>query len=159
MPWLSWLVAWLSLQWFGLNPKPDHVGFVVEEVALGKVFLRVLQILPACVILPMLHTHSVVYHQCCIIFCSRVSLNDTLKEKEKPVGSKSRSYAVTDECSWPIILAIPSCQVECTKYWGIASVKWSIVAVQYYAFEFVVKSIMYLFCFFPPHNLPMYAKT
>jgi hypothetical protein len=32
MPWLSWLVAGLSLQWFGLNPRPDHVGFVVEQV-------------------------------------------------------------------------------------------------------------------------------
>jgi len=70
MPRLSWLVAGLSPQWFGLNPRPDHVGFVVDKVALGQVFMGVMQILPICVIPPMLHTHSVVYHQCCIIFSS-----------------------------------------------------------------------------------------
>jgi hypothetical protein len=70
MPWLIWLVAGLSLQWFGLNPRTDHVGFVVDEVALRQVFMGVQQILPFCVIPSMLHTHSVVYHQCCIIFSS-----------------------------------------------------------------------------------------
>ena len=30
----------------GLNPRPIHVGFVVEEVALGQDFLRVLRIFP-----------------------------------------------------------------------------------------------------------------
>jgi len=35
MPWLSWLVAGLSPQWFELNPRPDHVGFVEDGVTLG----------------------------------------------------------------------------------------------------------------------------
>ena len=65
---LSCLVAGLSQQWFGLNPRPDHVGLVVDDVALGQVFSRVLWILSIFVIPPMLHTHSVVCHQCCIIF-------------------------------------------------------------------------------------------
>lgn len=34
MPWLRWLVARFSLQ------KPICVGFVVEKVALGQVFLK-----------------------------------------------------------------------------------------------------------------------
>jgi hypothetical protein len=67
---LSYLVAGLSLRWFGLNPRPDHVGFVVDGVTLGQVFSRVLWILPIFVIPPMLHTHSVVCHQCCIMFSS-----------------------------------------------------------------------------------------
>jgi hypothetical protein len=70
MPWLSWLVDGLLPLGLGLNPTPSLVGFVVEEVVLVQVFMVVLQILPVSVIPPMLHTHSLVYHQCCIIFSS-----------------------------------------------------------------------------------------
>jgi hypothetical protein len=35
MPWLRWLVTGLSLR----RPRSVHMGFVVDEVALGQVFL------------------------------------------------------------------------------------------------------------------------
>jgi hypothetical protein len=41
VPWLRRLVAGLSLWRSGFDPGSVHVGFVVEKVALGQVFLRV----------------------------------------------------------------------------------------------------------------------
>jgi hypothetical protein len=38
----------------GFKPRPIHVGFVVDEVALGQVFLQVLRFPPVSTI----HTHS-----------------------------------------------------------------------------------------------------
>jgi hypothetical protein len=35
-----------------------HVGFVVDKVALGQVFLLVLRFCPVSIILPLLHIHS-----------------------------------------------------------------------------------------------------
>jgi hypothetical protein len=40
------LVAGLSLRRPGLAPWSIHVGFVVDKVALGQVFLRVLRLSP-----------------------------------------------------------------------------------------------------------------
>ena len=59
MPWLRWLVTGLSLQ----NPRSVRVGFVVDKVALGQVFLQVLQFSPISNILPVLHTHSFRYYR------------------------------------------------------------------------------------------------
>jgi hypothetical protein len=39
--WLRWLVAGLSTRRPGFDPRSVHVGFVVDKVALGQVFLRV----------------------------------------------------------------------------------------------------------------------
>jgi hypothetical protein len=40
MPWLSWLAdSWLSSWRTSSNPRPDHVEFVVDKVALGEVTL------------------------------------------------------------------------------------------------------------------------
>jgi len=40
MPWLSWLVDfWLSQWGTSFNPRPAHVEFVVDKVALGEVIL------------------------------------------------------------------------------------------------------------------------
>jgi hypothetical protein len=42
----------------GFAPRPVHVGFVVDKVALGQVFLRVLRFSPVNTIQPLLHIHS-----------------------------------------------------------------------------------------------------
>jgi hypothetical protein len=59
MPWLKRLVAGLSPQrpWF--TPGSIHVGFVVDKLALGQVFLQVLQFSPANIIPPLLHIHRI----------------------------------------------------------------------------------------------------
>jgi hypothetical protein len=49
--------AWHSLD-ISLDPKAVHVGFEVDKVAPGQVFLQVLQFSPAGIIPPMPHTHS-----------------------------------------------------------------------------------------------------
>jgi hypothetical protein len=51
VPWLSRLVAVLSTRKTG----PVHVGFVVDKVTLGQVFLRVLLLSSVTVIPPMVH--------------------------------------------------------------------------------------------------------
>ena len=58
--WLRQLVAGLLLRRPGLNPKPFHVRVVVDKVALGQAFVRVLQFPPVRIIPPMLHTHSLI---------------------------------------------------------------------------------------------------
>jgi hypothetical protein len=47
------------------------VRFVINNVALGQVFLPVLGFSPVSIIPPMLHTHSFIYHRCCIMFLSQ----------------------------------------------------------------------------------------
>jgi hypothetical protein len=65
MPWLKWLVTGLSLQRAGFLPKSIHVGFVVDKVALGQVFLRVLRFSPVIIIPPLLHIHLSPPHEVC----------------------------------------------------------------------------------------------
>jgi hypothetical protein len=55
VPWLRRLVADLSPQRPGFDPGSAHVGFVVDKLALGQVFLRVLRFSPVHVIPPVLH--------------------------------------------------------------------------------------------------------
>jgi hypothetical protein len=45
----------LSPRRFGFDPGSVHVGFVVDKVALGQVFLRALRFSPASLIPPVLH--------------------------------------------------------------------------------------------------------
>jgi len=54
------LVAGLSLQRPGSNPRTVHVGFVVHGVALGYVFLQVRRFCTVSIIQPMLHTDPVI---------------------------------------------------------------------------------------------------
>jgi hypothetical protein len=42
----------------GFDPRPVYMGFVVNKVALGQVFLRVLHLSPVSIIPPMLHSSS-----------------------------------------------------------------------------------------------------
>jgi hypothetical protein len=41
----------------GFDPGSLHMGPAVDEVAMGQVFLRILQFCPVGIILPMLHIH------------------------------------------------------------------------------------------------------
>jgi len=50
IPSLSWLDYSLLPYRPRFNPRPVHVGFVVDKVTLGQVFLQVLQVFPVSVI-------------------------------------------------------------------------------------------------------------
>jgi hypothetical protein len=54
VPWLRSLVTSLSPQRAGFAPGSIHVGFVVDKVALGQVFLRVLRFSLVSIIPPSL---------------------------------------------------------------------------------------------------------
>jgi hypothetical protein len=54
VPWLRSLVVGLSPRRPGFTPGSIHVGFVVDKVALGQVFLRVLRFSPVNIIPPSL---------------------------------------------------------------------------------------------------------
>jgi hypothetical protein len=54
-PWLRRLAAGLPPRRPGFDPGLVHVRFVVDKVALGQVFLRVLRFSPVNFIPPMLH--------------------------------------------------------------------------------------------------------
>jgi hypothetical protein len=64
VPWLRSLVAGLSPRRPGFAPRSIHVGFVMDKVALGQVFLRVLRFSPVNIIPP----HSTVALQTHIIW-------------------------------------------------------------------------------------------
>jgi hypothetical protein len=55
MPWFRLLVAGLSPRRPESDPRSVHVGLVVDKVALGNVFIRVLQFSPVNFIPPLLH--------------------------------------------------------------------------------------------------------
>jgi hypothetical protein len=55
VPRLRRLVAGLSPRRYGFDPWSFHVGFVLDKVALGQVFPRVLRFSPVNVILLVLH--------------------------------------------------------------------------------------------------------
>jgi hypothetical protein len=55
VPWLKRLVASLSTRRPGFNSESVRVGFVVDKVALGQVFPRVLRLSPVRFIPPVLH--------------------------------------------------------------------------------------------------------
>jgi hypothetical protein len=53
LPWLRRLIVGLSRRRPGLDSSPDHVRFVVDKVALQKIFLRVLRVPLVRIIPPM----------------------------------------------------------------------------------------------------------
>jgi hypothetical protein len=65
VPWLRSLVTGLSPRRPGFAPRSIHVGFVVDKVALGQVFLRVLRFSPANIIPPLPHIHLSPPHEVC----------------------------------------------------------------------------------------------
>jgi hypothetical protein len=58
VPWLRRLFAGFSPRRPGIASRSVHVGFVLDEVALRQVFLRVLRFSPVIIIPPLLHIHS-----------------------------------------------------------------------------------------------------
>jgi hypothetical protein len=54
------VVAGLSLRRPGDSPRPSRVGFVLDKVALERVFGRILRYFSASFILPALRVHSFV---------------------------------------------------------------------------------------------------
>jgi hypothetical protein len=60
VPWFRGLISDLSPLWPGFAPGSLHVGFVVDKVALGQVFLRVLRLSRVNIIPPWLSI--LIYH-------------------------------------------------------------------------------------------------
>jgi len=61
--WLWMLGTHLSLQRYGYDSRPVHMGFVVELVENGEVFLQILWFSPVSIIPPLLNTHiSLIYN-------------------------------------------------------------------------------------------------
>jgi hypothetical protein len=64
-PWLKRLVAGLSPRRTGFAPGSVDVGILVDKVALGQCFIRVLRVFSVNIILPLLHTHLSPPHEVC----------------------------------------------------------------------------------------------
>ena len=51
----------MTISWFrqrpGFDPRPVHVRFVVDKVALGQAFLRVLRFIHVRIIPQLIHAH------------------------------------------------------------------------------------------------------
>jgi hypothetical protein len=61
-------VSWLRRLGAGLSPRRPgsiHVGFAVDKVALGQIFLRVIRFSPVNIIPPLLHMHLSPPHEVC----------------------------------------------------------------------------------------------
>jgi hypothetical protein len=56
------LLSWRRLCY----PGPVHVGFVVDKVVLGQVFLQLLLFYPVSIIPQISHIHSFIYQRRCI---------------------------------------------------------------------------------------------
>ena len=79
MQWVTHLVTGLSPQKSAFETMPVCLGSVGDKVALGHAFFWVLWLSTVGIILPMLHTHSSIFHQCYIISAiEKVSSNNTL---------------------------------------------------------------------------------
>jgi hypothetical protein len=53
LPWFGQLVAGLSPQKPGFDPRPVHMKFIVDRVALGQAILQVLQFSPVSITPPI----------------------------------------------------------------------------------------------------------
>jgi hypothetical protein len=79
VPWVKHLVTGLSPQKSAFEPMPVCLGSVGDKVALGHAFVWVLWLSTVGIMLPMLHTHSSIFHHCYIISAiETVSSNNTL---------------------------------------------------------------------------------
>jgi hypothetical protein len=82
VPWLRRLVTGLSRRRLGIDPRPVHVGFVVDKVALGRISSQSTSVFP-----------SVSFHQCSITHNSFtyhwryiILVNDSIVELNKIHG-------------------------------------------------------------------------
>jgi hypothetical protein len=63
------------------NSSLLHVRFVVDQVAMGQVFIQVFQFSPVRIILPVLHIHAI-YYQCHLNITTK-SVVQSVKGKDK----------------------------------------------------------------------------
>jgi hypothetical protein len=60
--WMRQLVTTLETWRSSFKPRPVHVGFLVDTVALGQVFLQIIQSYHVRIIPPVFDFHSFIYH-------------------------------------------------------------------------------------------------
>jgi hypothetical protein len=65
--WIRRLVVALSLRRIGFNSRTFHVGYGVDKVAMGQVFLRVLPLSAVSIVPQILLTHLATHHRRYII--------------------------------------------------------------------------------------------
>ena len=80
------------------------MGFMVDEVALGQVFLRALRRFPASVIAPMFQTHSFILLRFAI-----VNTNPCFKH----FNNKSKLHILSSQKYLPDFM----CSYDCQTYW------------------------------------------
>jgi hypothetical protein len=59
--------AMVQVRRSGCDPRPVHVGLIIDKEAMGQLYIRALRSSPVNVIPPMLHIHSLIYHRRYII--------------------------------------------------------------------------------------------
>jgi len=64
MPWLRRFAVGVSPRRTRLNSGVILLGLVEGEVALGQDFIRVLRIFLVTLVLPILHSHPLIWHRC-----------------------------------------------------------------------------------------------
>ena len=84
--------------WFG--PRPFQVGFVVETVAPGYVFLRVSRFFTVSIIKPTFHTHiAVIYHRRYVILTNdhsvKIKIYFSLSVRQKAEMSDVTFFSLT----------------------------------------------------------------
>lgn len=99
MLWLSQLVTGLTAERPGFNARPVHVGVVVNQVALGQVYIRILLFFPS--VLPTDVPDSRICHQCYTI----TATDSISKQTHSACGTPHASYPVG------IVGALCGCQV------------------------------------------------
>jgi hypothetical protein len=92
VPWLKRLVAGLSPRRPVFASGSIHVGFVVDKVALGQVFLRVLRFSPVNIIPPLLHIYLSPPHEVCD--------SSDLTAHYHHLGPKLQSSFLTQHFGW-----------------------------------------------------------
>jgi hypothetical protein len=65
----------------GFNPRPGHLGFVMDKVPLGQVFLQVLQVPSLSTIPPMFYKHSICYQHYVIVATGSTVKQHTLNKE------------------------------------------------------------------------------
>jgi hypothetical protein len=88
LPLLRQLVSGLSSRIPVIDLRSFHVGFVVEKMTVGQVFLWVLRYYPVIIILPTLHTHLPSTHH----------LPEGQEDKESAPSNKSAFSYIGERC-------------------------------------------------------------
>lgn len=84
-------LAGLSPRKAGFSPSPVHLGFVVDNVALGQGLFRILRIFPISIILLVPRTHSFICHQRYVILAT----DTVIKYKMSKTSSNVRGIKIS----------------------------------------------------------------